>query len=133
VLKLTIGTETAESKPLTVSKVKAGECIALVMSSYFSRSRLHEGKNAGRMRMYVNGQQVLEKIIDNPEEIDADLDEPTIVGEQHTETEIDGTKPSSMQVGEPLFFNAELPTVKNNVWREYTIEQAGKKACESVY
>ena len=133
VLKLTIGTETAESKPLPVSEVQAGECVALVMSSYFSRSRLHEGKNTGRMRVYVNGQQVLEKIIDNPDEIAGDLAEPTIVGQQNTGTEIDGAKRVKIQKGEPLFFNAELLDAKNNVWGEYTIEQAGKKACESVH
>jgi arylsulfatase A-like enzyme len=133
VLKLTIGKETAESKPLLFTKVKQGECIALVMSSYFSRSRLHEGKNTGRMRIYANGEKVLEKIIDNPDEIDGDLNEPTIVGQQNTKLEIDGTKKLSIRMGEPLFFNAELPDAKNNAWGEYTIDQAGKKACESVH
>jgi hypothetical protein len=103
------------------------------MSSYFSRSRLHEGKNTGRMRIYANGEKVLEKIIDNPDEIDGDLDEPTIVGQQNTGIEIDKTKMIRMHIGEPLFFNAELPDEKNNVWGEYTIEKAGKKACESVH
>jgi len=98
-----------------------------VMSSYFSRSRLNEGKNIGRMRVYANGQPVLEKTMDDPAEIAGDLDKPTVVGQGSA-----GKEATKVHWGEPLFFNAELPDAKNNVWGEYTIEQAGKKVCESM-
>lgn len=118
-LRVQVGSLTATSSP--VPTVAPGHCLPVVFTSYFSRSRLHEGKNAGRFQVYAAGRRVLEYVFDNPAEITGDLTAPTRVG----------TAGLPFSVGAPLLFTAELMPVDTD-GPETTVAQAGELACQSL-
>ncbi len=122
-MQFVLGEDSAASPPIILENVKKGSCVPVVFTSYFSRSRLHEGKNTGRAQVYVNHRLVLEKEWINPLEPTGALDEPTWVGQV-------GMQPSSL--GTPSFFNAELADANRNPWDEYSIQEAGQAACQQL-
>lgn len=117
-LRLQIGELDVQSSPLPA--VPSGQCLPVVFTSYFSRSRLHEGKNAGQLRVYAAGQLVLDQSFDNPPEPAGDLSAPTVVG-------VGARSP----VGSPAVFNADLAD-SGTEWPEITVTQAGAAACQRL-
>lgn len=55
-------------------------CLPVVLSTWYTRSRLHEGSNTAYLQLYVGSQKVLDARLPNPAELTADLSGPTWIG-----------------------------------------------------
>lgn len=118
-LDLKIGAQSIRSTPLPDTLLKSGACLPLVLSTYFSRSRLYEGKNYGLIHLYANGRQILEQQLQNPEEIEGNLNQSTRAA-------------SGVLVSPPLFFNAALGPDDGSEWQDSPVQAVGDDVCAAL-
>lgn len=98
---LQIGNDRITSTPL---EVKSGsQCVPIVLSSWYTRSRLHEGKNAAYIQLYVGAEKIMDWQTANPEEINADWSAPTWIGQN-----AQGEKRWATDLATPEFYNSAL-------------------------
>jgi arylsulfatase A-like enzyme len=88
-----IGADRITSKPLLRKTDKL--CMPVVMSSWYTRSRLYEGRNTAFMQLYVGTEKLIDWQQPDPQEITADLSAPTVIDK-------------SMAQGQPVFLNTAL-------------------------
>lgn len=98
---LQIGNDRITSHALT--KNTATHCVPVVLSSWYTRSRLHEGKNTAYIQLYVGTEKILDWQTPNPAEINADWSAPTWIGQNALGEQ---RWPGTLTV--PQFYNSAL-------------------------
>jgi hypothetical protein len=100
----------------------ADACVPVVLNSWYTRSRLHEGSNTAYVQLYVGKEKLLDWQQPDPQELTADLSAPTWIGRDS-----DGKKPWQARLGTPQVYNTALtedPTVPFD-----QLTEAQKAAC----
>ena len=105
---LQIGEDRVTSKPL--ARKRDRQCLPIVLSSWYTRSRLHEGRNIAFAQLYAGSEKLLEWQLPNPQEIHADLSAPTWIGQS-----AEGKNPWPTFLAVPQFYNTALTDV-SSVW-----------------
>jgi arylsulfatase A-like enzyme len=75
-LTLQIGNDRITSQPLKPD----GQCVPIVLSTWYTRSRLHEDRNTAYVKLYAGDKKILDWQTPNPQEINADWSAPTWIG-----------------------------------------------------
>ena len=96
-----IANDKITSKPLT--KRRDEQCVPIVLSSWYTRSRLHEGRNTAYVTLHVGNEKILDWQTPNPEEINADWSAPTWIGQND-----EGKNRWPTALGIPQFYNTAL-------------------------
>lgn len=96
-----IGKDTATSRPLT--QYHRDQCLPITLTSWYTRSRLHEGKNTAYVQLYAGNEKILDWQQPNPQEIDADWSLPTWIGRDEQ-----GKYPWPATLGTAQFYNTAL-------------------------
>jgi hypothetical protein len=96
-----IGNDRITSKPLI--KKYDGQCLPIVLTSWYTRSRLHEGQNTAYVKLYAGNEKLLDWQTPNPQEINADWSEPTWIGQNDQ-----GKNRWPTALGIPQFYNTAL-------------------------
>lgn len=98
---LQIGEDRITSKPL--EKQRDDQCLPIVLSSWYTRSRLHEGRNVAFAQLYAGNEKLLDWKLPNPQEIRSDLSVPTWIGQDS-----EGKNRWPTMLGTPQFYNNAL-------------------------
>lgn len=123
-----IGNDRITSKPLI--KKYDGQCLPIVLTSWYTRSRLHEGQNTAYVKLYAGNEKLLDWQTPNPQEINADWSEPTWIGQNDQ-----GKNRWPTALGIPQFYNTALIDTS---LPEYTdvpfdhLQDAKQIACRSI-
>lgn len=99
---LDINGQTLNSSALPATKTQTDK-INLLLSTTFTRSRLHEGHNHGFVKLQADGEKILQWQQDNPAEITEGFAAPTYIGQRS-----DGNNAWPSQIDKPLFWNANV-------------------------
>ncbi|HSC74891.1 MAG TPA: sulfatase-like hydrolase/transferase [Pseudomonadales bacterium] len=103
---LQIGNDKISSLPLT--KKRDSQCIPIVLSSWYTRSRLHEGRNTAYAKLYAGDEKILDWQTPNPEEINADWSAPTWIGQDENDKNRWPVNLDTHGLSVPLFYNSSL-------------------------
>ena len=98
---LQIGVDRITSSPLV--KKSGQHCLPIVLRTWYTRSRLHEGKNTAYITLYAGTEKLLDWQQPNPQEMNADWSAPTWIGQTS-----DGKHRWPTRLGEPQFYNTAL-------------------------
>ena len=98
---LQIGVDRITSSPLV--KKSGQHCLPIVLRTWYTRSRLHEGKNTAYITLYAGAEKLLDWQQPNPQEMNADWSAPTWIGQTS-----DGKHRWPTRLGEPQFYNTAL-------------------------
>jgi len=101
-----IGNNRMTSKPLMgepLAKKRDDQCVPIVLSSWYTRSRLHEGSNTAYVKLYAGSEKLLDWQTPNPAEINADWSAPTWIGRNDQ-----GGNRWPAALGTPQFYNTAL-------------------------
>ncbi len=98
---LQIGVDRITSSPLV--KKSGQHCLPIVLRTWYTRSRLHEGKNTAYITLYAGTEKLLDWQQPNPQEMNADWSAPTWIGQTS-----DGNHRWPTRLGEPQFYNTAL-------------------------
>ncbi|MBK8287717.1 MAG: hypothetical protein IPK95_03015 [Cellvibrionales bacterium] len=74
-----------------------------MLRTWYTRSRLHEGKNTAYITLYAGTEKLLDWQQPNPQEMNADWSAPTWIGQTS-----DGKHRWPTRLGEPQFYNTAL-------------------------
>jgi arylsulfatase A-like enzyme len=99
---LTISGQEIQSNALSVN-AKNIDKVNLLLSTTFTRSRLHEGHNRAFVQLQVDKNTVLQWQQDNPPEITEGFAEPTYIGQRS-----DGSHAWPAQISKPFLWNANI-------------------------
>lgn len=98
---LQIGVDSITSSALV--KKSGQHCLPIVLRTWYTRSRLHEGKNTAYITLYAGTEKLLDWQQPNPQEMNADWSAPTWIGQTS-----DGKHRWPTRLGEPQFYNTAL-------------------------
>jgi arylsulfatase A-like enzyme len=101
-----IGNDRMTSAPLSkkiLEKKRPNQCVPIVLSSWYTRSRLHEGQNTAYVKLYAGNEKLLDWQTPNPQEINADWSAPTWIGQNDQ-----GKDSWPTILGIPQFYNTVL-------------------------
>jgi len=123
-----IGNDKMTSKPLfnkKLTKKRDGQCMPIVLSSWYTRSRLHEGRNTAYVTLYVGNEKLLDWQTSNPEEINANWSAPTWIGQSDQ-----GKNRWPTALGIPQFYNTALTNTADAPFDR--VQDAQQMACLSL-
>ena len=97
----------------------------IVLSSWYTRSRLHEGRNTAYVTLYVGNEKLLDWQTSNPEEINANWSAPTWIGQSDQ-----GKNRWPTALGIPQFYNTALTNTADAPFDR--VQDAQQMACLSL-
>ena len=114
----------------TSAKKRNDQCVPIVLSSWYTRSRLQEGRNTAYVQLYAGNEKLLDWQTPNPAEIHADWSAPTWIGQNHQ-----GKNRWPTVIGVPQFYNTALIDISlpaNGTAPFDRVQDAQQTACEFI-
>ncbi len=106
---LQMGEDSMQTQALPDAIWRAGRA-NLLLSSVFTRSRLHEGRNHGEMQFHADSTLLMEWQQTNPQENTSRLSAPTFIGQRS-----DGSARWQGELGVAQFYNAALTAERTSM------------------